>query len=302
MDVRHLKYFVTLAETLHFGKAAERLNITQPPLSQSIMALEKELGHALFFRTKRNVQLTPLGEQWLFHVKNSLCSLNELHDIANRLSKGKLGKLSLSFISSAGYNILPRLVNHFRQCLPSVELVLTEATSDVQLSALLKEEIDIGIVIPPDEKTLPASLDYHKILSEPLVAAVPTAWLDNGRIKLTEGKLCPHFVINSPLIIFPQKVAPSFYSLIMRYYAANGSKPNIVQQAIQMQTIINLVASGIGIALVPNSLRLLTRAGVEYLHLPEDPPQLDIGFMWRKDNQSPLLKKMISLKDKVDES
>ncbi|WP_017348216.1 LysR family transcriptional regulator [Pantoea sp. A4] len=301
MDVRQLKHFVTVAETLHFGKAAERLHMTQPPLSQSIMALEKELGHALFFRTKRNVQLTPFGEQWLFHVKNSLSSLNALPDIADRLSKGESGQLSLSFISNAGYNILPRLVSEFRQRFPSVELVLTEATSDVQLAALIAEEIDVGIVIPPPEESFPPTLDYQKILSEPLVAAVPKSWLESDRISLTSGKLCPHQVIASPLILFPQKVAPSFHALVMRYYAEQGEKPNIIQQAIQMQTIISLVASGIGIALVPDSLRHLARTGVVYVDLLENPPLLDIGFIWRKDNPSPLLQKLLSLNKNNEE-
>ncbi|AEF47397.1 transcriptional regulator, LysR family [Serratia sp. AS12] len=297
MDVRQLKYFVTVAETLHFGKAAERLNMTQPPLSQSIMSLEKELGHTLFFRNKRNVQLTPFGEQWLFYVRNSLSSLNALPDIADRLGKGESGTLSLAFISVAGYNILPRLVSHFRQIYPAVELILKEATSDVQLSELLEERIDAGIIIPPEEAQLPGCLDYKKILSESLVAAVPQAWLDNGRLELTHGKLCSRSVINSPLIIFPQKAAPSFYKLVMQYYANNGTKPNIIQQAIQMQTIISLVASGIGLSLVPNSLRHLARTGVAYVELLENLPRLDIGFAWRKNNQSPLLKKLISLAD-----
>jgi DNA-binding transcriptional LysR family regulator len=295
MDVRQLKYFVTVAETLHFSKAAERLHMTQPPLSQSIMALEKELGHALFFRTKRNVQLTPFGKEWLLHVKNSLNSLGALPEIADRLGKGESGTLSLSFISNVGYSILPQLVSEFRQNNPSIELVLTEATSDVQIDSLMSEEIDVGIVIPPLYAAFPAVLDYQKIITEPLIAAVPQRWLDNGRIVLTEGKLCPHAVIESPLILFPEKAAPLFHELVMRYYVEHGAKPNIIQQAIQMQTIINLVTSGIGIALVPNSLRHLTREGVIYVDLLETPPLLDIGFMWRKDNDSLQLEKLFSL-------
>lgn len=295
MDIRQLKHFVTIAETLHFGKAAERLNMTQPPLSQSIMALEKELGEALFFRTKRNVSLSPFGEQWLFHVKSVLASMNALPEIAERLRKGESGRLALSFISSAGYNILPQLVSHFRERYPDVELVLTEATSDVQTTALLNEKIDAGIVIPAAELNLLDRLNYRKILSEPLVAAVPQSWIEQKQIKISDGKLCPEMVINSPLIIFPQQVAPSFYSLVMSYYASHGAMPNIIQQAIQMQTIISLVASGIGIALVPGSLRHLARTGVVYLDLLEDPPCLDIGIMWRKDNHSPVLQNLINV-------
>ncbi|PLR34664.1 LysR family transcriptional regulator [Chimaeribacter californicus] len=302
MNVQQLKHFVTVAETLHFGKAAERLNMTQPPLSQSIMALEREIGHALFSRTKRKVELTPFGEQWLFHVKNTLSSLNALPDIADRLSKGESGTLSLSFISYAGYNILPRIVSHFRQRFPAVELVLQEATSDLQVTALLNEKIDAGIIIPPGEGKLPAALEYQNIMSEPLIAAVPQSWLDDGKIWMTQGKLCPRFVIDSPLIIFPQKAAPSFYELVMNYYQENGAQANIIQEAIQMQTIISLVSSGIGIALVPDSLRHLARSGVVYLDLLEHPPKLDIGFIWRKDNKSPLLKRLHSLNEQGNNS
>lgn len=300
MDIRQLKHFVTVADTLHFGKAAERLNMTQPPLSQSIMALERELGEALFLRTKRNVALTPFGEQWLCHVKSVLDGMNSLPEIAERLRKGVSGKLMLSFISSAGYNILPQLVNHFREHFPAVELVLTEATSDVQITALLDEKIDAGIVIPPANMQFPAAITYKKMFSEPLIAAVPEEWLTEHKIKITKGKLCPNMVVDSPLIIFPQQVAPSFYSLVMSYYASHGAKPNIVQQAIQMQTIISLVASGIGIALVPSSLRHLARTGVVYLDLLETPPQLDIGIMWRKSNPSPILQHIINMKIEME--
>jgi DNA-binding transcriptional LysR family regulator len=295
MDTRQLKHFVTVAETLHFGKAAERLNMTQPPLSQSIMALEKELGDALFLRTKRNVSLTPFGEQWLFHVKSVLNSMNSLPEIADRLRKGESGQLMLSFISSAGYNILPQLVSHFRERYPAVELVITEATTDVQTTAIINEKIDAGIIIPPADKQFPAILSYKKIMSEPLIAAVPASWLAKDRIHLTQGKLCPNMVIDSPLIIFPQQVAPSFYALVMSYYASHGAQPNIIQQAIQMQTIINLVASGIGIALVPCSLRHLARTGVVYLDLLETPPQLEVGIMWRENNNSAILQNLIKI-------
>ena len=295
MDIRQLKHFVTVADTLHFGKAAERLNMTQPPLSQSIMALEKEIGEALFLRTKRNVSLPPFGEQWLCHVKSVLNSVNALPEIAAKLRKGESGRLNLSFISSVGYNILPQLVSNFRENLPAVELVLTEATSDVQMTALLNEKIDAGIVIPPTDMKLPSAICYKKIFSEPLIAAVPETWLHEGKIKITEGKLCPNMVIDSPLIIFPQQVAPSLYALVISYYASHGAKPNIVQQAIQMQTIISLVASGIGIALVPSSLRHLARTGVVYLDLLEIPPTLDIGIMWRACNFSPIIQHLINV-------
>ena len=137
MDTRQLRHFVAVAETLHFGKAAQRLGMTQPPLSQSIRALERELGAALFERTKRSVALTPFGAQWLHHVRAALDGVDALADTARRIREGDAGRLELSFVSTADYSILPTLVHRFRQLYPEVELALTEATSDVQIASLL---------------------------------------------------------------------------------------------------------------------------------------------------------------------
>ncbi|KAA9002784.1 LysR family transcriptional regulator [Affinibrenneria salicis] len=295
MDIRQLKHFVAVAETLHFGKAAERLNMTQPPLSQSILSLERELGEALFSRTKRTVALTPFGEQWLPHVRSALACVNALPGLANRLRKGEAGRLALSFVSTADYSVLPALVSQYRSRYPTVDLALTEATSNVQIASLLNDKSDAGIIIPPANTALPAELSYKKLLSEPLIAALPESWARQQRLRIIDGKLCPSSVIDAPLIIFPQPLAPAFHALVMSYYASYGTQANVIQHAIQMQTIISLVAAGMGIALVPNSLRHLARTGVVYLDLLDDPPQLDTGLVWRKDNASPTLKNLIAI-------
>lgn len=295
MDIRRLKHFVTLAETLHFGKAAEKLNMTQPPLSQSIMVLEKELGGALFIRTKRNVSLTSFGEQWLIHVKDALSGVNSLSEIADRLKNGESGRLDLSFISVVDYSILPDLVRNFRQSYPEVELRLTEATSDIQLMAILDEKMDAGIIIAPLNGTLPAVLNYQKILSEPFISAIPSLWLNDKNLRIIDNKICPSSIINSPLILFPQQLAPGFHALVTRFYAFYGAKPDIIQHAIQMQTIISLVASGMGMALVPLSLRHLARTGVVYLELLSSPPELEVGIVWHKKNSSPMIINLIEM-------
>src|SRR5688500_9024956 len=128
MDVRQLRHFAAVAQTLHFGRAAERLNMTQPPLSQSIQALERELGAPLFVRTKRSVALTPFGEQWLVHVRTVLGDLAALPDIARRLRDGEAGPLELSFVSTADYSVLPDLVRRYAALYPAVRVALREAT------------------------------------------------------------------------------------------------------------------------------------------------------------------------------
>ena len=208
MDLRQLKHFAAVAETLHFGRAAERLGMTQPPLSQSIQAMERELGAPLFTRTKRSVKLTPLGEQWIGHVQAALDRVNALPEIARRLRDGEAGRLELSFISTADYSILPTLVRRYASLFPDAEIALTEATSDVQIAALVEGRGHAGIIIPPADGALPPALAYRRLVSEPLVAAIPEAWIADGRIVLVGDKVPAATVVEQPLIIFPRHVAP----------------------------------------------------------------------------------------------
>ena len=297
MDTRQLKHFVAVAETLHFGRAAERLGMTQPPLSQSIMALERELGAPLFARTRRSVALTPFGRQWLAHVRGVVEGLAALPGIAKRLREGTIGRLELSFVSTADYNILPALVRRFTTTFPDVELALTEATSDVQLAALLAGKGHVGLVIPPPRRALPEGLSYLPLVSEPLVAAVPESWITEGRLALSGKRLAAKTVIGAPLILFPRQSAPAFHDLVTGYYARHGGRARIAQEAIQMQTIISLVSAGMGIALVPASLRNLARSGVAYVELG-GAPVLETGLTWRTDDTTPTIARFVDIAKK----
>lgn len=295
MDVRQLGHFVAVAETLHFGRAAERLGMTQPPLSQSIMALERELGAPLFIRTKRSVALTALGEQWLAPVRAALAGVGALPAIARRLRDGEAGRLELSFVSTADYSILPSLVRRYASLFPEVEISLTEATSDVQIAALLAGEGHAGIIFPPPGDSLPASLSYHRLVSEPLVVAVPEAWLAKGRLMLTSDRLAPEALADAPLIIFPRRLAPAFHDLVTGYLTRRAAGPRIVQEAIQMQTIISLVSAEMGVALVPESLRNLARTGVRYVDLAGPAPSLESGLVWRRADTTPTLERFLTV-------
>lgn len=286
---------MAVAEELHFGRAAERLNMTQPPLSQSIQALEADLGVRLFTRTKRRVALTSVGKQWLGHARQVLDGAAALPLIAQRLSRGELGSLRLAFVSTADYSVLPGLVSRFREAFPEVEVSLKEATSDLQIEALLSGEIDAGMIIAPGAAGLPPSLSYHPLLREPLVAAVPETWIAGGRAGFGGDTLPKQAIIAAPLILFPRRSAPAFHDIVTGFYAEHGAVPVIRQEAIQMQTIVGLVSAGIGIALVPQSLTNLRRHGVRYLPLKGTAPEIETGLVWRSVDQTPALQRFIDI-------
>jgi DNA-binding transcriptional LysR family regulator len=294
MNLRRLKFFVTVAEELHFGRAAERLCMTQPPLSQAILALEEELSVTLFKRTKRNVALTPVGEHLLSHVSKLLEEVEALPALARQLARGEIGSLKLGFVTTADYNLLPELISNYGATYPEVKVSLKEMTSDLQIEALMQGDINAGLIIPVHQ-TLHASLDYLPLLHEPLVAAVPEEWVRSGRVDLSSGRLRIQDVADEPLVLFPRRSAPAFHDIITTYFVGNGLQPTIGQEAIQMQTIISLVSAGMGIALVPGSLRRLGRVGVRYVGLEGKPPTIETGLVWRRDDPSPTVLRLVEI-------
>ncbi|MBI1891981.1 MAG: LysR family transcriptional regulator [Burkholderiales bacterium] len=291
IDLRQLRYFITVAEEMHFGRAAARLHMTQPPLSQTIQQLEAALGAALFARTQRSVSLTPAGEALLPEARRLLQQAAALPAIAQRAATGELGRLSLSFVSIADYSILPPALREFRERYPQVQLELREATSDVQLEDLARGRIDVGMLIPPLPDKAKAELQYLPVLSEPLILAAPKG------MKALRGKTAvPLKALNDqPLIIFPRRIAPAFHDAILACFHEAGLTPRIGQEAIQMQTIVGLVSAGMGIALVPQSVSNLKRPGVEYKPIAGKTPLVETGLAWRRDNQAPVLHAFLNL-------
>ncbi|GAB2919680.1 LysR substrate-binding domain-containing protein [Paraburkholderia jirisanensis] len=335
-DLRALRYFIAVAEERHFGRAAARLAMTQPPLSQAIRALEETLGVELFARTKRSVELTPVGFELLPEVRRLLASAEALRPLAQSLARGEAGGLSLSFVSTADYGLLPPLLRDFGVRHPHVRLQLAEATSDVQLEELVAGRIDAGLVIGPLPSRYAAQLSWLPIVREPLVIAMSAQMAallearDEGRDGHSaapgqqrnaglqpavaqsaaqadsiaesregdEGHDAPislRDAADAPLVIFPRRLAPGFYDIIMDCYGAAGLTPRIGQQAIQMQTIVSLVSAGIGVALVPQSLRNLRRTGVVYRPLRDAVPAVETGLVWRTRAVSPVLAGFIEI-------
>lgn len=289
-ELRQLRHFVTVAEELHFGRAARRLHMTQPPLSQSIANLEELFKAPLFVRNRRMVGLTAAGAALLPEARRILEEAAALPELVRRAASGEAGRLALSFVSTAALRMLPDVLRRYRVAYPAVRLVLQEATSDVQFEELLSGRIDAGFVIPPQpgaaDVMADGALDYLKIVDEPLVLCAPSglAALERpGPVRLRD--LPP-----LPLVIFPRAVAPSLHDAILACFRAAGVLPTIGQEAIQMQTIVSLVSGGMGLALVPQSVSNLMRPGVEYRALIDPAPLAETGLAWRRDNDSPVLK------------
>lgn len=291
IELRQLRHFVMVAEEMHFGRAAQRLHMTQPPLSQSIQALEALLGVQLFRRTSRSVALTPAGIALLPEAQRILQQTAALPDLMRRAASGASGRLSLAFVSTADYSVLPHFLREFREAYPQVEIDLREATTDVQLDELTQGRIDVGLLIPPLPDKARLQLDYLPVLSEPLILAVPKG-LNAVRGKQT---VALQAVAELPLIIFPRRIAPAFHDAILACYRDAGLTPHIGQEAIQMQTIIGLVSAGMGIALVPQSVSNLKRPGVDYKALADKTPLVETGMAWRRDNTSPVLNAFLEL-------
>lgn len=287
IELRHLRYFIAVAEELHFGRAAERLHIAQPPLSQQIRQLEQELGFQLFHRTKRSVQLTEAGQVFLAESCKLLKQLEQAVETGRQVSRGEKGQLIIGFVSSAAYNVLPLILRSFRMQAPGVRLELHEMATNEQLQWLQSGRIDVGLLRPPVEDK---SLDLFTIIREPLVIALPESH------PLTQA---PEVALSSlageAFILFPRPQAPRAYDQIISLCLQAGFSPTIVQEAMQMQTIVSLVAGGIGVAIVPVSLQNLQRTGVVYKPLQELTPYFEVAVAWRRQDTSVTVQKFLQI-------
>ncbi len=291
IELRSWRQFLMLAQTLHFGRAAALLHITQPPLTQAIQQLERRLGTLLFERTRRSVALTPAGAALVEPVRQLLTQAAALHTRARDAAAGEVGRVRLGFISTVGFGPLPLWLRAFREQQPGIAIELIEATSDVQLKAFERREIDVGFMLhAPGLSPVPhapaagspASLQSLSLGVEPLVLALPDAapWAQVRRLR-------PADVLAQPLVIFPRTATPSLYDAVLAFYHRHGATPVIAQHATQMQTIVNLVSAGLGIALVPEAVTQLQRPGVVYRPLPgalaELAPHCETSLLWPID-------------------
>lgn len=287
-ELSQLRCFVAVAEELHFGRAAQRLNMTQPPLSRQVQLLERILGVVLLDRTSRSVRLTPAGRSFLIEAKRILRLAESAALATRRIGKGDAGRVAIGFTAASGYSFLPNLVDLARTKLPNVDLALRELVSGEQVEALLTGRIDLGLVRPP--LTRP-EFDKVRVLTEPLIAALPS-----GDVRLEKDTLTLADFDAQPMITYAPEGAGYFHGMLTAMFDEAGVSPNYVQHMAQIHSILALVHARIGAAVVPEAATKLHFEGVEFRPLETHPARpVELFVAWRKDNDNPSLKPLLEL-------
>ncbi|CUA98799.1 LysR family transcriptional regulator [Thiomonas bhubaneswarensis] len=281
MELRQLRYFVAIAEQGSFSRAAERLHVSQPPLSTQIKALEDEIGVQLLARSNRGVVLTTAGAAFLEDIRSLLGQLEHAVERTRSIENGDAGTLSIGFVSIADFGILPPTLKSFRTRYPQVDVQLHELTTDAQIRELRAAELDLGIGLAPVDEP---GLTFTSLQHEPLMLAAPTT----HPILRGEGAVDLRALAKEPFIVPPRNIGPGLYDLTLSLCQAAGFAPRITQHARQMQTVIGLVSCGMGVALVPASLRNLKRSGVQYRPLLGQPATIELGILHATQTTNPM--------------
>lgn len=273
IELRHLRYFIAVAEELHFGRAALRLNISQPPLSQQIMQLETETGARLFNRTNRSVQLTAAGEQLLSDARAILLQVEQASDRAARLHRGEEGELRIGFTSSAPFTaVVSDALFRFRQRWPQVHIKMQEINTRQQLVPLHEGQLDLGVM---RNTPLPADLRHQLLLSEPLYAVVHKAHPLAGAENISVTALAAE-----PFVFFDPQGGTALYSDILALLHRYHIKPYITQEVGEAMTILGLVATGLGVSILPASFRRARLSDVVWLPLTEEDAISELWLVW----------------------
>ncbi len=277
MELLHLRDFVAVAEELHFRRAAERLHVSQPPLSQQIRALERELGVELFSRNRRRVELTAPGRALLGRAREILAAVDDAVETTRRVARGEAGELAVGFVGSAMYGALPDVLREFRAMRPGVALRLRELPTGAALDALAEGRIDVGVVRPAQ---VDAGIALDVVAREAVVVALPEAHRLAGRRRLALRDLA-----GEDFVLLARREAPGLRAAI----DALGAEPHEVQEVAEVRTVLGLVAAGVGVSLVPEAVAGAERAGVRFLPLAGRAPTVDLALAWREDDGSPAL-------------
>ncbi|WP_028067537.1 LysR family transcriptional regulator [Solirubrobacter soli] len=288
MELRHLRAFVAVAEERHFGRAADRLHMAQPPLSQQIRRLEAELGVELLHRTTRRVELAPAGEVLLDRARSILADADAAAEDARRAAGGEVGRLAIGFTGSATYALLPSLATALRDRLPGVELELRgELLTPAQVSGLHDETLDIALLRPPVRDR---ALALEVVRSEPLVAVLPERHPLAALDAVPVARLA-----TEPFVSYPSHFRSTLHDAVEDACAAHGFAPIVALEVSETATLVSFVAAGIGVSLVPESVMRLTVAGAIYRPLADEPARVELALAHRRGDESPVLARALEI-------
>jgi DNA-binding transcriptional LysR family regulator len=288
VELRHLRYFRAVAEELHFGRAAERLHMAQPPLSQQILQLERELGVTLLVRSTRKVELTPAGEAYLNRVVAILDAVDEAGAQAHRIADGVEGHLAIGCVGSATYSLLPRLVRELREQLPGVDVSIRgEMLAPAQISALLTGEIDLALLRPPVEE--PGVL-LETLRRDRLIAALP-----EGHPLATRNSLRINDFRDEEFVAHAGYGRSVMNSILFAVCADAGFVPRVRHEVEETSTLVTLVSAGLGVAIVPEPTAALDIAGVCYRPLAPDALGVDLAAARAEQANSPLIERVLAV-------
>jgi DNA-binding transcriptional LysR family regulator len=277
IELRHLRYFVAVAEELHFGRAAERLGIAQPPLSQQIQRLEALIDAPLFYRTSRSVELTDAGRTLLDGARRTLAQAEEAVTATQRTARGETGTLTVAYAASVMFLSLPRLIHAFRARYPSVHLELRELPTGPQIAALHAGEIDIGFVRQPGREK---GLTIETVMTEPLLIAL------HRHHPLADDAVVPLAALaRDSFVLFPKDIAPGLYAQVFAVCKEAGFTPRVTQESRELYTTVSLVEAGLGVSIVPASVRKMGWPDVVYKTIASPLAESKIGMAWRADDR-----------------
>ncbi|HEY1135371.1 MAG TPA: LysR substrate-binding domain-containing protein [Nocardioides sp.] len=290
MELRHLRYFVAVAEECHFGRAAERLHIAQPPLSQQIKQLEAHLGVTLLTRSTRRVELTAAGASYLDDARRILAAVDEAALDARRVAEGRVGRVAIGFTGSATYELLPRLARVLRAELPDVEVELHgEILTPGQVARLHDGALDVGVLRPPVDD----ALDVRVLRHEPLVAVLPDAHPLVAAPGIAAVRLAD--LAGEPFVTYPSGHRSVVHEAVRAACRTAGFEPQPVAEVAETSTLVSFVAAGLGVALVPGSVQHLRITGATYRPLAGDGPTVDLAVATRRDEDAPVVQRVLDL-------
>ena len=281
-ELSQIRCFVAVAEELHFSRAAERLNMTQPPLSRQIRLLEHHVGTQLLERTSRSVRLTAAGKSFFPEAARILRMADEAASTARRVAKGEKGSLAIGFTAAFGYGLLPEMVRHLRERSPGISLTLKELVSSAQLELLDSGQLDIGLMRPHGEH---GELETVPLGQESLILAIPEVEAANWPAQPTLTSLQ-----HRPFLMYSPYEAHYFYQLVHSILDRAGVKPEIVEYVGQIHTMLALVNAGMGVALIPEAATRLRFDGIVLRRITTEPERpVEMVCSYRKDNDNPIL-------------